>query len=90
MHSNLWKSSPNRSVKYCKFGNFREILIVANFVKRHIRFTNINNRQSDFAIPRRFHFHETSHMRSFAKIKSSRKFPFLQYIISVMGKYDMF
>ena len=44
------------------------------------RFTYINKRQSDFAISRGFYFHETSHMRSFAKIKSSRKFPNLQYM----------
>ena len=43
-------------------------------------FTYINKRQSDFAISRGFYFHETSHMRSFAKIKSSRKFPNLQYV----------
>ena len=42
-------------------------------------FTYINKRQSDFAISRGFYFHETSHMQSFAKIKSSRKFPNLQY-----------
>ena len=44
------------------------------------RFTYINKRQSDFAISRGFYFHETSHMRSFGKIKSSRKFPNLQYL----------
>ena len=43
------------------------------------RFTYINKRQSDFAISREFYFHETSHMRNFLKIKSSRKFPNLQY-----------
>ena len=43
------------------------------------RFTYINKRQSDFAISREFYFHEISHMRSFAKIKPSRKFPNLQY-----------
>ena len=35
--------------------------------------------QSDFAISRGFYFHETSHMRSFAKIKPSQKFPNYQY-----------
>ena len=42
--------------------------------------TYINERQSDFAISRGFYFHE-----SFAKIKSSRKFSNLQYIILVMS-----
>ena len=69
---------------YCRFGNFRENFIFANSIKRHIsdvkkiatkaRFTYINTRQSDFAISRGFYFHKTSHMRSFAKLKSSRKF----------------
>ena len=43
------------------------------------RFTHINKPYSDFAISRGFYFHETSHMRSFAKMKSSRKFPILKY-----------
>ena len=38
---------------------------------------SINDR-SDLAISRGFYFHETSHMRSFSKIKSSRKFLKLQ------------
>ena len=33
----------------------------------------------NFAISRGFYFHETSHMRSFAKIKPSGKQPNLQY-----------
>ena len=61
---------------------------MANCIKRHIipfekfeikaRFTYINKIQSDFAISRGFNFHEASHMQSFAKIKSSRKFLNLQ------------
>ena len=42
-------------------------------------FTIISRRQRDFAISRGFYFHETSQMRSFAKLKLSRKFPNLQY-----------
>ena len=41
--------------------------------------TYISKRQSDLAILREFCFRETSHMGSFAKIKSSRKFLNLQY-----------
>ena len=37
--------------------------------------THISKRQSDFGLSRGLYFHETSHMRSFAKIKPSRKFP---------------
>ena len=40
----------------------------------------ISVNDSDFAKSRRFHFHETSHLRSFANIKTSRKFQNLQYI----------
>ena len=39
----------------------------------------ICKQQSDFGILQGFHFHETSHMRSFVKIKPSRKFPNIQY-----------
>ena len=77
-------------LKYCRYGIFRENFIFANCIKRHIidvkkfavkaRLNYINKRQSDFDISRGFYFHETSHMRSFAKIKSSRKFPNLQDI----------
>ena len=42
------------------------------------RFTYINKGQSDFAISQGFYFHETSQMRSFAKIKSSQKFTVMQ------------
>ena len=51
------------------------------------RFTYISKRQSDFAISRGFYFHETSHMRSFEKINSSRKFPNLQYTVTQMSVY---
>ena len=66
---------------YCKIGNFRENIIFPNSVKRNIcvvkqmRFghdllISVNNRViSPFC----------EDMRSFAKIKSSRKFPNLQY-----------
>ena len=74
---------------YCKFGDFRENLIFANGVKRHI--CHVKNSRlgqdlpasgNDRVIPpflEDFFFHETSHMRSFVKIKSSQKFPNLQY-----------
>ena len=39
----------------------------------------INKDQSDFVVSQGLHFCETSHMRSFAKIKPSRKCPNLQY-----------
>ena len=43
------------------------------------RFTYIGKRQSDLAILQGFYSHETSHMRNFAKIIHSQKFPNLQY-----------
>ena len=56
--------------------------------------TSVNKRQSDSAISRGFYFHETSHMRSFAKFKPSRKFPNLQYIADMcddrMGNMSIF
>ena len=66
---------------YCKFGNFRENFIFENDIKRHIcevRNSRLghDNRHSDFAISRGFHSDETSHMRSFAKIKLLRKSEF--------------
>ena len=76
-----------QSVRFCKFGNFRENFIFANSIKRHIcdgqslqlrHDLHISVNDSDFAISHGFYFHETSHMRSFVKIKSSRKFPNLQ------------
>ena len=82
------ENNADRLDTYCKSGNFREIFIFANSVKRHTCdlkiaarawFNYISSRQSDFAILRGFYFHETSHMRSFGKIKPSRKFPNLQY-----------
>ena len=47
------------------------------------RLTYINKQQSAFAISRGFYFHETLQMRSFAKIKSSRKFLNVQYLLSI-------
>ena len=72
---------------YCKSGNFRENFIFANSVKRHIWGVknsrlghdlpaSVNN--SGFDILRGFHFH----MRSFVKIKPSRKFPNLRTMIT--------
>ena len=62
--------------------------MLANSVSRHIcevekaglgHALAILMNDSDFAISRGFHFHETSHMRSFAKIKHSRKSLNLHY-----------
>ena len=62
--------------------------LVLNYISNYI--CNVKNSRlrqglpisindSDFAISRGFYFHETSHLQSFMKIKSSRKFPNLQY-----------
>ena len=58
---------------------FKDIYATSKFVTR-VCFTYISKRQSDFAISREFYYHEASHIRSFAKIKPSRKFPNLQYL----------
>ena len=73
------------SLEYCKSENFCEHFIFANIVKRHIcNHKNLQlghvlplsvNDKSDFAILRGLYFHVTSHMRSFAKVKPSFKFP---------------
>ena len=73
---------------YCKLGNFRENFIFANGVKRHIfatkaYITYISQHHTDLAISRGVYFHETSHMRSFANIKPSQKFPNVQYNVSM-------
>ena len=60
---------------YCKSGNFRENFI---FAKSHICGDKNSRQGHDLCISRGFYFHDTSHMRSFAKIKPSRKFPNLQ------------
>ena len=62
--------------------------IYANSVKRHICDVKIcdqgminlyiSKQQSDFAVSRGFYFHEILHVRSFAKLKPSRKLPNLQ------------
>ena len=74
---------------YCKSNNFRDKFIFAKSVKRYIchatnfatraRVTYISIRQSDLPFCESF-FSETSHLRSFAKIKHSRKFPNSQYL----------
>ena len=74
---------------FCRFRNFRKNFIFANSIKIHISATKaryINKRQSDFAIWRGLNFHEPSHMQSFVKIKSSRKFPNLQYLAVTLYK----
>ena len=74
----------------CKSWNFCENFTFANSIKRHIcdakkswlGMINILSKQhSDFGILWGFYFHETSHMRSFAKIKPSQKFPIYCSII---------
>ena len=81
---------------YCKSGNFRENFIFANIVQRHIygaKYSrlgydfSISVNESDFAILRGFYFHETSH--AFAKIKPSRKFLNLQYLIEGLLDRDL-
>ena len=76
-----------RCCKYCKPGNFRGNFIFAKSLKKEICDVKnsqlshdlpISKRQCDFTISRGSYFHETLHMRSFAKIKPSRKFPNLQ------------
>ena len=76
--------SQNSSYMYCKFENFRENFIFANGVKRHIcDVKNLRQRQDlpisvNHRVISPFHegfFHETSHMRSFNKIKPSQKYP---------------
>ena len=81
------------AAQYCNSGNFRENFIFANSDIKHICDAK-NSRLvhdfpiSDFAISRGFDFHETSHMRSFAKIKPSRKFTNLQYITVFAQNYN--
>ena len=73
---------------HCKFGNFRETFIFANSVKIRICDAENSRKRCDLPISvndrmispihEDFILHKTSHMRSFTKIKSSRKFPNLQ------------
>ena len=72
---------------YCRFGNFRENFIFVNSIKRHISDVKNSQLRQDLPISineraifisRGFYFHETLHMQSFPKIKSSRKFTNLQ------------
>ena len=70
---------------YCRFGNFRENFIFANCIKRHIRDVKNSRLRQDLPIPINdrviLPFREDfifAKLR-FAKIKSSRKFPNLQY-----------
>ena len=66
---------------YCKLGNFRENIIFAKSIERHICEVkksllwhdlpiSVNDRVI-FTISGGFYFHETSHLRSFTKIKPS-------------------
>ena len=85
-------SSSGFLFSYCKFGNFRENFIFGNSVKktyfRRLKFTTnaqltyISKLWSEFTISRWFFIHKTWHMRGFANIKTSRKFPNLQYFNS--------
>ena len=73
---------------HCISRNFWENFIFANIIKRHICDAvnlqlgpNLHISVNDIVISAGgFYFHETSHMRSFAKIKPSRKFTNLQYV----------
>ena len=69
---------------YCKFGNVRERFIIANSVQRRIYHVKKSRLRHDLPasvndISQVYYFHETSHLRSFSKIKSSRTFSNLQY-----------
>ena len=74
----------------CKFVNFREHFIFANSIKRHICHIQISRLGHNlhisvkdrviFAILGGFYFHETSHVRSFAKINPPENFRILQYL----------
>ena len=85
--------------RYWKFRNFRENFIFTNSVKRHICHTNnpqlawftyISKGQRIFSISWGLYFSETSHTRSFAEIKPSRKFLNLQYQNLVCWLHTMF
>ena len=75
-------------INYCKFGNFLKIFIFANSVKRYSCDIKKSRLGHDLSIslndrvispfPDDFFFHETSHMRRFAKINPLRKYPNLQ------------
>ena len=73
---------------FCKFGNFRENFIFANSIKSHICQVKISRlghdspiSLNDRVISRGFYFHETSHVRSFAKIKNPpENFRILKYL----------
>ena len=64
------KSSFQKGMTFCIY--VKKVMKLLAFIFEQPSY--INKRQSDFAISREFYFHETSHMQSFAKIKSSRKF----------------
>ena len=71
---------------YCKSRIFREHFIFLNRVKRHSCHANNSRLVHDLptsvidrVISQGFYFHEISHMRSFAKLNLSRKFPNLHY-----------
>ena len=49
----------------------------------------INYQHHLFDILRWFYFHKTSHLQRFAKIKPSREFPSLQYIIFGYNYFDL-
>ena len=83
-YNNIACQTPISRCDYCKFGNFRENFIFANSVKTHICDVKKLQKWRDLPIsvnervisPIRegFIFYETSHMRSFAKIKPSQNF----------------
>ena len=83
---------------YCKCGNFRKNINLANSIKRskiHDKgtiFTYISKRQSDFAILQGLYFHKTSHPRSFAKIKPLQKFQIysMLLLVCVLSIYGVF
>ena len=86
------------AMSHCKFGNFRENFIFANIVKdifATLKFATmtwciyISNQHNYFAKSRGFYFHETSHMRSFVKIKPSRKFRIYSNNTNIMSVHPV-
>ena len=58
---------------------FKHIFATLKIAARAYLLISVNDR-TDFVNSGCFYFHETSHMRSFEKIKPSRKFSNLQYM----------
>ena len=75
---------------YLKLGLLSPLKHILSTLKFATRawFTYIHERQSKFSNSWGFYFHGTSHMRSFAKIKPSRKIPNLQCWLFTVPFYN--